>query len=271
MVTDADGGSPLPDYVRGLLSPAAYPDRPAAVDLVQTHISYVFLAGDAVYKTKKPVDFGFIDQLAAEVRERLCHEEVRLNRRLTRDVYDGVVPILRRSDGTFRVEHDGGGEVVEWAVKMRRLPDEATLDRRLAAGEPPPAILERLVRRLIVFHESADVVKNDPAFAGGVAERAWWAREYGEAEGFIGTHEILTETQFPKIRVTMKYDKENVPVIHSIKRVSKPGLRIYRKKNELKPVRSGLATRILTTSSGVMTDREARRRKIGGEVLCEVW
>ena len=92
-----------------------------------------------------------------------------------------------------------------------------------------------------------------------------------EAEGFIGTHEILTETQFPQIRVTMKYDKENVPVIHSIKRVSKPGLRIYRKKNELKPVRSGLATRILTTSSGVMTDREARRRQIGGEVLCEVW
>ena len=185
-MTDAAGGSSLPDYVRGLLSPAAYPGRPEAVDLVQTHISYVFLAGDAVYKTKKPVDFGFIDQVAAEVRERLCHEEVRLNRRLTRDVYDGVVPVVRRADGTFCVERDGGGEVVEWAVKMRRLPDVATLDRRLAAGEPPPAILERLVRRLIVFHESADIVKNDPAFAGVVAERAWWTREYGEAEGFIG-------------------------------------------------------------------------------------
>lgn len=92
-----------------------------------------------------------------------------------------------------------------------------------------------------------------------------------EAEGFIGSHEILTETQFPQIRVNMKYDTKRVPVIHSIKRVSKPGLRIYRKSGELKPLMSGLATRILTTSNGVMTDREARRRHVGGEVLCEVW
>ena len=68
----ADADAALPHYVRGLLDPAAYPHRPPTVELVQTHISSVFIAGDFVYKTKKPVDFGFIDQTAPEARERFC-------------------------------------------------------------------------------------------------------------------------------------------------------------------------------------------------------
>ncbi len=92
-----------------------------------------------------------------------------------------------------------------------------------------------------------------------------------QAEGFIGEHEVLTETDFPMIRIQLKYDVEHAPIIRSIRRVSKPGLRVYRKTTDLKPVRGGLATQILTTSVGLMTDREARRRSIGGEVLCEVW
>jgi len=92
-----------------------------------------------------------------------------------------------------------------------------------------------------------------------------------EAEGFVKGHELTTEGKFPMLRVHLKYDSRRMPIIHSIKRVSKPGLRVYRGGTELRPVRSGLATRVLTTSHGVMTDREARRRKIGGEVICEVW
>jgi small subunit ribosomal protein S8 len=92
-----------------------------------------------------------------------------------------------------------------------------------------------------------------------------------EAEGYIAGFELSTETAFPTIRIHMRYDTKRKPVISSIRRVSKPGLRVYKPTQDLKPVRSGLATQILSTSSGVMTDREARRRKIGGEVLCEVW
>ena len=183
--TPADGA--LPDYVRGLLDPSAYPHRPREVDLVQTHLSYVFLAGDVVYKTKKPVDFGFIVQVEPEQRERFCHDEVRLNRRLAPDVYLDVVPVTRTADGRFAVEaEDAAAPVVEWAVKMRRLPDDRTLDRLLAAGEQPPRLIEHIVRRLIAFHEAAEVVGNDREFAGGPAEAAWWRREYAEAEGFIG-------------------------------------------------------------------------------------
>ena len=103
----------LPPYVRGLLAPGAYPHAPATVELVQTHISYVFLAGDRVYKTKKPVDFGFIDQVAPERREQFCHAEVALNRRLAPDVYLGVVPVVETPDG-FRVDPPGGAAAVRW-------------------------------------------------------------------------------------------------------------------------------------------------------------
>lgn len=92
-----------------------------------------------------------------------------------------------------------------------------------------------------------------------------------EAEGYVSGHEVTTEEKFPMIRVALRYDSKRKPLITSIARVSKPGLRVYKPCTELKPVKSGLATRIVSTSSGLMTDREARRRKIGGEVICEVY
>jgi small subunit ribosomal protein S8 len=92
-----------------------------------------------------------------------------------------------------------------------------------------------------------------------------------QAEGYLESHEVTNESKFPNIRVTLKYDARRKPLINEIKRVSKPGLRIYKGVEDLKPLRNGLATRLLTTNMGLMTDREARRRKIGGEVLCEVY
>lgn len=92
-----------------------------------------------------------------------------------------------------------------------------------------------------------------------------------EAEGYITGHEITTESKFPTIKVHLRYDAKRKPLINHLARVSKPGLRVYKPSGDLKPIRNGLATRILTTSQGLMTDREARRRKIGGEVLCEVY
>ncbi|HJM74936.1 MAG TPA: AAA family ATPase [Dehalococcoidia bacterium] len=178
----------LPDYVRALLEPASYPHTPASVELVQTHISYVFLADDVVYKTKKPIDFGFIQQLDAETRQRFCEAEVRLNRRLAPDVYLDTVPIARLADGGYAVEHEGepGSEVIEHAVKMRRLPNDRTLDHLLAAGDLPEGLIKRIVDRLVTFHGTAEVVADDRDFAGAPAERAWWQREYGEAEDNIG-------------------------------------------------------------------------------------
>lgn len=92
-----------------------------------------------------------------------------------------------------------------------------------------------------------------------------------QAEGYIKSFEVTTESKFPAINIQMRYDSKRQPVISKIQRISKPGLRIYKANDELKPIRSGLATLIISTSQGVMTDREARRKHVGGEVLCEVW
>lgn len=92
-----------------------------------------------------------------------------------------------------------------------------------------------------------------------------------QAEGFVKGYEIATESTFPNIRVHLKYNAKRKPIFQHLQRVSKPGLRIYSSSGKLKPIRSGLGTKIISTSQGVMTDREARKRHIGGEVLCVIW
>jgi uncharacterized protein len=142
----------LSQLIEALSRPDAYPDRVATVEVRHTHISVVFLAGECVYKLKKPVNLGFLDFSTLDKRRHFCEEEVRLNRRLAPTVYLGVVPVTRAGDG-LRLE--GDGEVIEWAVKMRRLPEAATLQQRLRREELGSAEVEALARRLAAFHAAA--------------------------------------------------------------------------------------------------------------------
>jgi small subunit ribosomal protein S8 len=90
-------------------------------------------------------------------------------------------------------------------------------------------------------------------------------------EGFIQGYEITSEKPQPSIRLWLKYDERRKPVVTGLKRVSKPGRRVYKGKQELPWVLSGLGIAIVSTPKGVMTDRQARRQGVGGEVLCYVW
>jgi aminoglycoside phosphotransferase family enzyme/predicted kinase len=145
----------LPPLVEAMLQPAFYPHRPERVDLVQTHISFVFLAGDEVYKVKKPVRFSFLDFSTDEQRRRFCAEELRLNRRLAPGVYLEVVGIARRGGG-YALSAADDPAVVEHAVHMRRLPDERMLDRLLDAGRATPAMIEQVADVLVEFHRTAE-------------------------------------------------------------------------------------------------------------------
>ncbi len=102
------------------------------VEVRQTHISVVFLAGPYVYKIKKPLDLGFLDYSTLEKRLQYCEQEVVLNHRLARSVYLGVVPVVRQGAAVMM---DGSGKAIEWAVKMVRLPDEATMQAWLRRKE----------------------------------------------------------------------------------------------------------------------------------------
>lgn len=90
-------------------------------------------------------------------------------------------------------------------------------------------------------------------------------------EGFIQGYEVTKDRPQPKLRVWLKYDKNRRPVVTGLKRVSRPGRRVYQGKADLPWVLSGLGIAIVSTPKGVMTAREARRQGVGGEVLCYVW
>jgi aminoglycoside phosphotransferase family enzyme/predicted kinase len=142
----------LETILRDLLDPLAHPRVARPPVLVQTHASAVILAGDDVYKLKKPVDLGFLDYSTLARRQAMCAAEVALNQRLAPGVYVGVVPITER-DG--RAVLGGEGEPIEYAVHMRRLSEEATLSAHVRRGPVDAAVLERVGRTIARFHAGA--------------------------------------------------------------------------------------------------------------------
>jgi aminoglycoside phosphotransferase family enzyme/predicted kinase len=151
----------LAGLIEALSSPAAYPQPVENVEVKQTHISVVFLAGEHVYKLKKPVNPGFLDFSTLEKRLHFCREEVRLNRRLAPDVYLDVVPVVRTADG---LKWEAEGEAIEWAVKMRRLPEEATFLERLRRGEVGVELIDSLAGKIAPFHRTAETNERIAAF-----------------------------------------------------------------------------------------------------------
>ena len=90
-------------------------------------------------------------------------------------------------------------------------------------------------------------------------------------EGYIKNFKLIDEDKKSYIRVYLKYTPAGECVIHNLKRVSRPGLRIYRKKHELPRIFNGFGTSIISTSKGVLTDKKAREKSVGGEVICYIW
>jgi len=90
-------------------------------------------------------------------------------------------------------------------------------------------------------------------------------------EGYIRNYKFLTDNKQGTLRIYLKYDQHQKPVIYSLKRVSKPSRRVYTKGKDIKPIYNGLGIAILSTSHGVMTDKQARKENVGGEFLCTIW
>lgn len=156
-----------------LLDPAVYPEKPPRIDPIETSISHVFLGELYVYKIKKPVDFGYCDFTTLKKRHHYCREEVGLNRRLAADVYIGVVPLYGRGD-RFSFHRFRGSSIVEYAVKMKRIPDACILRTLIEQGKPLYGKLEGIGKTLSAFHDRA------PAYRGsryGGVKTLRWATE----------------------------------------------------------------------------------------------
>jgi len=142
------------ELLSALSDPAAFPEAGPDVRVVQTHISMVFLTGDRVYKVKKPVAFwGLVDYRTLERRRHYCEEEVRLDRRFAPEIYLGVLPVVR--DAAGRVRLGGEGEILDYAVVMRRYPDGSTLEDRIRAGTAVRDDVVAIARWLAAFHAKA--------------------------------------------------------------------------------------------------------------------
>ncbi len=173
----------LPELIQALLEPEAYPSPPRNVELMQTQMSYVFIADDYVYKVKKPVDFGFLDYTTLEKRLTFCIKELELNRRLCPDAYLEVVPV---TDDDGRIVMDGKGDVKEYAVKMRRLPREAMMDVLLTKNEVMPEMLNRVAKRLVEFHRKAATGEDINEFGGTDSVFRNTDENFTQTEKYIG-------------------------------------------------------------------------------------
>ncbi len=144
--------------VRFLGSPLAYADQPS-VSVIETHMSWVFLAGKRVYKFKKPVRYPFLDFSTLDNRHRHCADELRLNRRLAPAVYRGLVPLCLTKAGELTLSDEG--EPVEWLLEMERLPEAEMLDRRLLAGNLSPEAISEVGDALGRFYAAAAPERRD--------------------------------------------------------------------------------------------------------------
>jgi hypothetical protein len=166
-----------PPLVTALLEPAVYPHRVDRVDLVETHISWVLLAGERVYKIKKPVDLGFLDFTSLARRRFFCGEEVRLNRRLAPDVYLGVVEI---KGSRRRPRLGGAGRTIEVAVAMQRLPADLMLDRLVRDGAADPGLVDAIGVTVARFHAEAETGGEIDVLGGIDTVRKNWEENFDQ-------------------------------------------------------------------------------------------
>jgi len=152
-------GSPVSQLlISALQNPALYPHPTSAIRVIETHISWVVLTGDVAYKIKKPVNFGFLDFTDLEARGHFCREELRLNQRLTRDLYQDVVAITGSESAP---QLGGDGPVIEYALRMREFPQSQLLSEVQQRGELSVAHIDALAEQIARFHLAAPRVASE--------------------------------------------------------------------------------------------------------------
>jgi aminoglycoside phosphotransferase family enzyme len=200
----------LPELVQALLDPKVYPDSPQRVEMVQTQMSFVFLTDDYVYKVKKPVDLGYLDYTTLEKRRFYCHQEVELNRRLCSDVYLSVVPIIKHKDSILI---EGQGKATEYAVKMRRLPQEAMMDVLLAKNQVSPPMVASVAHKLVEFHQRAETNTSISGFGDLDTIIQNTEENFAQTEKYID-HTIPQERYHHIRNYTQAFINKNTPLFH---------------------------------------------------------
>jgi aminoglycoside phosphotransferase family enzyme len=180
--------------VDALMKPEAYEEDPGQIELVQTHISFVFLTRNFVYKVKKAVDLGFLDFTTLEKRRFFCEKELELNRRLCGDMYLEVVSINKSN----AIKIKGAGETVEYAVKMKRMPQEKMMSKLLEENKVDDSLVDRIAKVITDFHSKAETNRRISEFGSLAIIETNWKENFEQTEEFVG--KTISTEDFKLIR-----------------------------------------------------------------------
>ncbi len=151
-----------------LLDASAYPHAVGELQLIETHISWVVLTGRFAYKIKKPVNLGFLDFTTLALRQHFCQRELELNRRFSRDIYLQVVPVTGTREQP-QIDGDGdGGEIIDYAVKMRQFDNHQLADNLARNGQLSDVLIRQMANTLARIHRKLPAINSDSAY--GFAE-----------------------------------------------------------------------------------------------------
>lgn len=167
--------------VEAMLKPETYPEVTGKIELIQTHISFVFLTEKYVYKVKKPVNFGFLDFSTLEKRRLNCEKELLLNRRLCPDIYLEVVTLNKSSS----IKINGSGETVEYALKMRCLPQDHLMTRLLQEGKVGKKTINSIAKIVAKFHSEAQTNVEISEFGALKIVKTNWDENFTQTTKFI--------------------------------------------------------------------------------------
>lgn len=184
------------EIIEALRQPEAYEQNPGTIELVQTHISFVFLTERFVYKIKKAVDFGFLDFSTLDKRRFFCEKELELNRRLCPDMYLEVVPINKSKD--IRIK--GEGKTIEYAVKMVRIPQDRIMATLLDENKVDEKIIDKIAEIIADFHAKAETNERINQFGSLTTINTNWKENFDQTKEYIG--KTITKKQF-----NMSHDK----------------------------------------------------------------
>ena len=162
---------------------------------MQTQMSFIFLTGEYVYKVKKPVDLGYLDYTTLEKRRFFCHQELELNKRLCPDAYLDVVAITRDKEG---MHIEGKGKAIEYAVKMRQLPQHRMMDALLVQNQVTSEMVTKVAEKLADFHQKAETNSRITAFGKLDLIRQNTDENFSQTEKYIDIS--MPRSQYERIK-----------------------------------------------------------------------
>ncbi len=183
--------------VSAMLTPEAYPQNPGKIELIQTHISFVFLTENFVYKVKKAVNFGFLDFSTKDKRRLFCEKELELNRRLCPEIYLEVVPINKSDIIKIR----GSGETVEYALKMKRLPQERIMTLLIKENRVDKKIIDDIANIVAEFHLRAQTSPEIDEFGSLKIIRTNWDENFAQTTKYL--NQSITQKDFQLIQINI--------------------------------------------------------------------